>query len=76
MGNVPATALDLDLEVLRRDRPEGTFQATGDPQDAAWLQGQLRDWLRGHKWSPALWSEFELVAREAGTWTKRAKVRA
>ena len=69
-------ALPLDLEVLRRGRPEDTFQTAGDPDDAAWLQGRLRDWLRGRKWSPALWGEFELVARKAGTWTKLATVRA
>jgi hypothetical protein len=69
-------ARPLDLEVLRKNRHEDTIQATGDPADAAWLQGRLREWLTGHKWQPSRWGEFELVARQAGKWKQLAKVRA
>lgn len=68
-------ARPLDLEVLRKNRHEDTFQATG-PTDAAWLQLQLREWLTGHKWSPGRWGEFELIARPAGEGKQLAKVRA
>jgi hypothetical protein len=65
---VPMPARALDLEVLRKNRhvDHGKFQATGDPGDPAWLAGQLRAWLAGHKWHPSRWGEFELTARPAG----------
>ena len=66
----------LDLEVLRKNRHEDTFQATGDPGEPGWLQKQLRGWLAGHKWHASRWGEFELVARPAGQWKQLAKVRA
>lgn len=66
----------LDLEILHRRRHEDTFQADGDPRDPAWLRGQLRDWLSGHKWAEVRWREFELVARPAGRGKQLAKVRA
>ena len=66
----------LDLEVLRNNRPEDTFQAEGDADDAAWLRRQLQGWLSGHKWARARWREFELIARPAGRGKKLAKVRA
>ena len=69
-------ARPLDLEVLRRNRPEDTFQVIGDADDKAWLAGQLRGWLSSQKWDPALWREFELVARPAGEWKQLGKVRA
>ena len=65
----------LDLEVLHRGRNLDTFQCTGDPRDAGWLQERLRDWLTGHKWHKSRWDEFEMVARRAGTWAKLATVR-
>jgi hypothetical protein len=68
--------LTLDLEVLCKGRHEATFQASGDPGDADWLQRRLREWLRGHKWQESRWGEFELTAREAGTWTLLGTVRA
>src|SRR6185437_13773881 len=37
--------MQLDLEVLHRNRHEDTFQAAGDPKDAAWLKKELRGWL-------------------------------
>ena len=67
---------ELDLEVLRRNRREDTFQATGDPDDPAWLRDRLRGWLTGHKWHTSRWDEFELVARPAGRGRQLAKVRA
>lgn len=66
----------LDLEVYRKNRREDTFQATGDPAEPGWLQARLREWLAGHKWHPARWGEFELVARPAGKVKQLAKVRA
>jgi hypothetical protein len=69
-------ARPLDLEVLRKNRHEDTFQATGDPGDAAWLEGRLREWLAAHKRPVSRWGEFELVARGAGQWKQIAKVRA
>ena len=73
---MPVAVLTLDLEVLRKNRHEDTFQATGNPGDADWLRRQLRGWLTGHGWHELRWREFELVAREAGKWPKLAKVRA
>lgn len=66
----------LDLEVLRKNRHEDTFQADGDPRDPAWLRGQLRSWLSGRKWHASRWGEFELIARPAGRGDRLAKVRA
>lgn len=66
----------LDLEVLRRNRHEDTFQADGDPDDPAWLRKQLTGWLTGHKWHETRWGEFEMVARPAGRGKQLAKVRA
>jgi hypothetical protein len=69
-------ACPLDLQVLRKNRPQATFQAHGDPEDIDWLQKRLRGWLEARKWSRAFWGDFELTARKAGTWTLLAKVRA
>ena len=66
----------LDLEVLRKNRHEDTFQVTGDPADAGWLAGRLREWLAAHKWHASRWGEFELIARPAGRGKQLAKVRA
>jgi hypothetical protein len=66
----------LDLEVMHRGRREDTFQVSGDAGDAGWLSGQLRGWLELKRWSEPRWGEFELIAREAGTWKQLAKVRA
>jgi len=66
----------LDLDVLRKNRHEDTFQVTGDADDSAWLQRQLRGWLQGHKWAESHWGEFELIARVAGRGDKLGKVRA
>ena len=73
---MPVTVLTLDLEVMRRNRHEDTFQATGNPGDAKWLRDQLRGWLTGHKWHEGRWGEFELIARPAGQDKQLAKVRA
>jgi hypothetical protein len=73
---MPVTVLTLDLEVMRRNRHEDTFQATGNPDDATWLQKRLREWLTGHKWATGRWGEFELIARPAGQGKQLAKVRA
>jgi hypothetical protein len=56
----------LDLEVLRKNRHEDTFQASGDADDARWLELELARWLTAHKWQRSRWGEFELVARPAG----------
>lgn len=69
------TARNLDLEVLRRGRPEDSFQAAGDPEDIAWLQARLKGWLQAGRWDPALWGDFEIWAREAGKSRPIAKVR-
>jgi hypothetical protein len=69
----------LDLTILRNGRHEAKLQAYGDPDGdafAAWLSAQLRDWLRGHKWDPALWGQFEVEARELKGWTLKGKARA
>ena len=70
---MPARA--LDLSVLHGSRHMDTFQASGDPADPAWLQGQLRDWLTAKKWHASRWGEFELIARAAGRSKQLAKVR-
>lgn len=67
---------DLELEILRKGRHEDTIDAYGDPDDKSDMRGYLTGWLEGHKWSKSRWSEFELIARDAGTWKKLAKVRA
>ena len=66
----------LDLEVLRKNRHEDTFQASGNPAEAGWLRERLQEWLTGHKWDRSRWGEFELVARPAGKGKQLAKVRA
>lgn len=66
----------LDLEVLHRNRHEDTFQASGDADDARWLELELAKWLTAHKWQRSRWGEFELVARPAGRGRQLAKVRA
>lgn len=69
----------LDLEILRKGHPEDTIQLVADPSGAGFpavLQSRLREWLTGHKWAPARWGEFELIARAAGEWKQLAKVRA
>jgi hypothetical protein len=71
-----APPLTLDLEVMRRNRHEDTFQATGNPGNADWLRSQLRGWLTGHRWHEGRWGEFELIARPAGHGKQLAKVRA
>ena len=73
---MPPPPITLDLEVMRRNRHEDTFQVTGYPSDAAWLQRQLRGWLTGHRWHEGRWGEFELIARPAGQGKQLAKVRA
>ena len=73
------TTRTLDLEVLRRGRPEDMFTADGDPDGAefgTWLRDQLRAWLAGRKWGQSLWGQFEIVAREAGRMKPLAKARA
>ena len=65
----------LDLEVLRKNRHEDTFQASGDP-DPGWLRERLQEWLTARKWARSRWGEFELVARPAGKGKQLAKVRA
>lgn len=66
----------LDLEVLRKNRHEDTFQAAGDPDDVAWLERELQQWLAARKWHESRWGEFELIARPAGRGKQLAKVRA
>lgn len=74
---MPKGPRPLDLRVLRNGKREDEFQATGDPKDFAWLKGELQGWLRGKKWHPNRWREFELEARPAGEWASPvAKVRA
>jgi hypothetical protein len=70
-----AAARPLDLEVTRKGRHEDAFRETGDPEDAAWLQGQLRRWLRDNRWAESRWAEFELAARNAGAGKVLAKVK-
>jgi hypothetical protein len=69
------SARPLDLEVLRKNRRETVFQASGDPDDLDWLEKRLRAWLESKKWARPFWSQFELVAREHGHWTELARVR-
>jgi hypothetical protein len=66
----------LDLEVLRMNRHEDTFQAQGDPGEVGWLQRRLQEWLTANKWHTSRWGEFELIARPAGRGKQLAKVRA
>jgi hypothetical protein len=70
------TSRPLDLEVLRRDRPQDTFQAHGDPEDLKWLQKRLQGWLEARRWDKSRWGEFEIVAREHGRSKQLSKVRA
>jgi|HubBroStandDraft_6_1064221.scaffolds.fasta_scaffold00062_10 hypothetical protein len=72
---MPARPLDLEVMHGSRHVDGGTFQATGDPGNAAWLQGQLRDWLTAAKWQPSRWREFRLIARPAGRNGPRTEVR-
>ena len=67
---------DLELEILRRGRHEDSIAVFADPDSKRELREALVSWLEGHKWSRGRWSEFEAVARDAGTWRQLAKVRA
>ena len=67
---------DLELEILRKGRHEDAIDAFADPDSKSELRDYLTGWLEGHKWSRGRWDEFELIARDAGTWKKLAKVRA
>jgi len=73
---MPQPPVKLDLEVRHKNRREDTYQTSGDPQDFAWLERELRSWLQAHKWHPSRWREFELVARLAGRGDTYARVRA
>lgn len=66
---------DLELEILRKGRHEDTIDAYADPASKSELRDYLTGWLEGHKWSKGRWDEFELIARDAGTWRQLAKVR-
>jgi hypothetical protein len=70
------TSRALDLEVLRKDRPQDAFQAHGDPEDLKWLQKRLQGWLEARRWDKGLWEQFEIVARDAGKPKQLTKVRA
>jgi hypothetical protein len=66
----------LDLEVLRKGRPEGAFEAEGRPDQPAYLQSLLRSWLSGNGWAEGRWGEFEMLVRETGRNKVLAKIRA
>lgn len=66
----------LDLEVLRKGRPEDTFEAEAGPDQPAYLQALLRSWLSDNKWDRGRWGEFEMLVREAGRYKVLAKIRA
>ena len=67
---------NLDAEVQRKGRRVDEFEVHADPADTAILRECLRDWLRGNKWGPGKWPEFEIVVRYAGENKIRAMVRA
>lgn len=66
----------LDVEVQRKGRRMDEFEIHADPDDTPVLREALRDWLRGNKWAPGRWPEFELVVRYAGENKQRKSVRA
>jgi hypothetical protein len=66
---------DLDLEILRKGRHEDYIDAHADPDDSGAMRDYLTSWLEANKWSKGRWGEFELIARDAGTWKQLAKVR-
>ena len=66
----------LEVQILRKGRKEDVLDVTADPADTIALRALLTDWLRGHGWAEGHWAEFELVAFDAGTWKRVAKVRA
>ncbi len=65
----------LDIEIRRKGRKEDTLSVFADPGDTRTLRGYLLDWLASNKWAEARWGEFELIAFNAGTWKRVAKVR-
>jgi hypothetical protein len=70
------TPRPLDVEVVRKGRPEARFQVTADADDYPVLRETLRGWLTGHGWSEGRWAEFELKVRFAGEHKVRTIVRA
>lgn len=72
---MPRGPQPLDIEVQRKGRREDRFNLTADLADPAALKAELIKWLKGKKWHPNRWLEFELLARPAGTWDKQVKVR-
>ena len=65
----------LEVQIRRKGRKEDVLDVTADPADTIALRALLRDWLAGHGWAEGRWGEFELVAFDAGTWKRVAKVR-
>ena len=66
---------DLELEIRRGSQRQDVIDAYADPSDSGALREYLTNWLGANKWGRGLWDEFELVARDAGTWKRIAKVR-
>jgi hypothetical protein len=69
-------ARPLEVHILRKGRKEDVLDVTADPADTIALRALLKDWLQGHGWAQGHWPDFELVAFDAGTWKRVAKVRA
>ena len=55
----------LDLEVLRKGRPEDEFEAEGEPETRRG-SSPAAPLLADHKWGRGHWGEFELLARANG----------
>lgn len=73
---MPQPPVKLDLDIRHKGRREHTYQTSGDPEDFAWLEKELRSWLQANKWHPSRWREFELTARLQGRGDTYARVRA
>lgn len=66
----------LDVRILRRGRKQDEFNIQADPENAAAMRDELKNWLRGHGWTDERrWGEFEAEIRFADENKVRAKVR-
>ena len=67
---------DLEIQIMRKGKPEGTLDMHADPDNIPGLQAILRGWLEGNGWSKGLWPQFSADVRLAGSSKRLRTVRS